>query len=105
MPVFPLCLPIFLARNDQVLPPSLGGEMPSSGGTAAEGRQMTSRCSEDCEGRVKINLCYCNSLPSGTFHGPTRLFCGPGHGHSAGLGARRPLGADGFFCLRAFHPG
>lgn len=58
---------------------------------------MTSRCSEDCEGRVKINRCYCNSLPSGTFHGPTRLFCGPGHGHSAGLGARRPLGADGFF--------
>lgn len=23
-------------------------------------------------------LCYCNSLPSGTFHGPTRLFCRPG---------------------------
>lgn len=33
------------------------------------------------EGQDK-SLCYCNSLPSGTFHSPTGLFCGPGLQHS-----------------------
>lgn len=56
---------------------------------------MTSRCSEDCKGRVKINCCVtATPFPLGLSTVPL--------GSSAGLGSgwgAHSLGADDFFCL------
>jgi len=46
------------------------------------------------EGQDKL-LCYCNSLPSGTSHSPTRLFCRPG----LWLGCSFPWCRWDFFCV------
>jgi len=52
------------------------------------------------EGRDK-SLCYCNSLPSGTFHSPTGLFCSPGLQHSP-VWVPAPLEPMDFFLVCMF---